>query len=233
MIEHQDCYWPCPAVVRPGSSPLCVWMGRVFFEWEHNIPDAAAPLFTRPSALPDLNTCRCYYTRYEQRTAVNTFVVVVMKALTTCQSHVASCTATLLGVRRCEDGCRPSTPWSTCVSTHSPTLTFSMNGDMPHVPITTLAGIASLTDCEWHSPDTLPQFVYYSSSGVKWSVWIQGNCLFHMIFSIIMCSVVTNAFFPLPCDFSTSSTLPFPSSPWSHHSVEPAAPPLSSPGHHH
>lgn len=56
----------------------------------------------------------------------------------------------LLGARRCEDGCRPSTPWSTCVSTHSPTLTFSMNGDMPHVPITTLAGIASLTDCECH-----------------------------------------------------------------------------------
>lgn len=25
-------------------------------------------------------------------------------------------------------------------------LIFSMNGDMPHVPITTLAGIASLTD---------------------------------------------------------------------------------------
>ncbi|CAF99209.1 unnamed protein product [Tetraodon nigroviridis] len=23
-----------------------------------------------------------------------------------------------------------------------------MNGDMPHVPITTLAGIASLTDCK-------------------------------------------------------------------------------------
>lgn len=54
----------------------------------------------------------------------------------------------LSGVRRCEDGC-PSTPWSACVSAHSPTLTFSMNGDMPHVPITTLAGIASLTDCEW------------------------------------------------------------------------------------
>lgn len=27
-------------------------------------------------------------------------------------------------------------------------LIFSMNGDMPHVPITTLAGIASLTDCK-------------------------------------------------------------------------------------
>lgn len=26
---------------------------------------------------------------------------------------------------------------------------FSMNGDMPHVPITTLAGIASLTDREF------------------------------------------------------------------------------------
>lgn len=167
MIEHQDCYWPCPAVVRPGSSPLCVWMGRVFFEWEHNIPDAAPPLFTRPSALPDLNTCRCYYTRYEQRTAVNTFVVVVMKALTTCQSHVASCTATLLGVRRCEDGCRPSTPWSTCVSTHSPTLTFSMNGDMPHVPITTLAGIASLTDCEWHTVPTR----YHSLFTIAPLVW--------------------------------------------------------------
>lgn len=49
-----------------------------------------------------------------------------------------------------EDRCR-LTPWSTCVSTHSPTLTFSMNGDMPHVPITTLAGIASLTDCECHT----------------------------------------------------------------------------------
>lgn len=59
------------------------------------------------------------------------------------------------GVRRCEDGCRPLTPWSTCVSTHSPTLTFSMNGDMPHVPITTLAGIASLTDCEWNRVDFL------------------------------------------------------------------------------
>lgn len=57
----------------------------------------------------------------------------------------------LSGVRRCEDGC-PSTPWSACVSAHSPTLTFSMNGDMPHVPITTLAGIASLTDCEWFPP---------------------------------------------------------------------------------
>lgn len=63
---------------------------------------------------------------------------------------VLSCFS-LLGVRRCEDGCRPLTPWSTCVSTHSLTLTFSMNGDMPHVPITTLAGIASLTDCEWNS----------------------------------------------------------------------------------
>lgn len=61
------------------------------------------------------------------------------------------CCFSLLGVRRCEDGCRPLTPWSTCVSTHPPTLTFSMNGDMPHVPITTLAGIASLTDCEWNS----------------------------------------------------------------------------------
>ncbi|CAB1318327.1 unnamed protein product, partial [Coregonus sp. 'balchen'] len=30
----------------------------------------------------------------------------------------------------------------------SPTPIFSMNGDMPHVPITTLAGIASLTDCK-------------------------------------------------------------------------------------
>lgn len=29
----------------------------------------------------------------------------------------------------------------------------SMNGDMPHVPITTLAGIAGLTDCKytWHT----------------------------------------------------------------------------------
>lgn len=30
-----------------------------------------------------------------------------------------------------------------------------MNGDMPHVPITTLAGIASLTDCEWNRVDFL------------------------------------------------------------------------------
>lgn len=33
----------------------------------------------------------------------------------------------------------------------SPTPIFSMNGDMPHVPITTLAGIASLTDCKYYT----------------------------------------------------------------------------------
>lgn len=35
-----------------------------------------------------------------------------------------------------------------CALTRPLDLIFSMNGDMPHVPITTLAGIASLTDCK-------------------------------------------------------------------------------------
>ncbi len=35
---------------------------------------------------------------------------------------------------------------------------FSMNGDMPHVPITTLAGIASLTDRKLHKR-LLPELV--------------------------------------------------------------------------
>lgn len=36
---------------------------------------------------------------------------------------------------------------SLCIDT-TLDLIFSMNGDIPHVPITTLAGIASLTDCK-------------------------------------------------------------------------------------
>lgn len=36
---------------------------------------------------------------------------------------------------------------SLCVDT-TLDLIFSMNGDIPHVPITTLAGIAGLTDCK-------------------------------------------------------------------------------------
>lgn len=38
--------------------------------------------------------------------------------------------------------------WVACALTRPLDLIFSMNGDMPHVPITTLAGIASLTDCK-------------------------------------------------------------------------------------
>lgn len=41
--------------------------------------------------------------------------------------------------------------WAACALTRPLHLIFSMNGDMPHVPITTLAGIASLTDCKWNS----------------------------------------------------------------------------------
>lgn len=50
-------------------------------------------------------------------------------------------------------------------------LTFSMNGDMPHVPITTLAGIASLTDCEWHPVVFQYNLVFFCNAELICSVW--------------------------------------------------------------
>lgn len=137
----------------------------------------------------------------------------------------------VLGARRCEDGCRPSTPWSTCVSTHSPTLTFSMNGDMPHVPITTLAGIASLTDCECHTA-VFSEYCYSFCICFWMPGWITASepiythvhiCLFYLL--LLICLSFFSLFHNQP-----KSLLKYFSS---HHSVEPAAPPLPSTCHHH
>lgn len=87
-----------------------------------------------------------------------------------CVTLLLSCFS-VQGVRRCEDGCRPLTPWSTCVSTHSPSPPSAWMGICLMFPSPLSLGLQAL-------PTVSGTTLTFSAAGLKnslYRIWMCRN----------------------------------------------------------